>query len=102
MKQLEAWHKVEGYHSTLQDLFLQQTLPPELRLVALLGLKNGVEKHWRRGSVNALKADEQAHIRSKLLPNLFSDAHDARFVSVQAVVVAKIARNDFPDHWSVH
>lgn len=96
--QLEAWERVEGYYTVLQDLYLHPQLPLELRLVALLGLKNGVEKHWRRGSINALHSEEQAHIRSRLLPNVFFDT-DRRLTSIHAVVVAKIARNDFPQHW---
>lgn len=98
--QLEEWHKVEGFHSRLQDLYLRDNIPPELRLVTLLSLKNGVEKYWRRGANNALNANEQTVIRSRLLEHLFDHANDTRFTSVQAVVVAKVARNDFPDTWS--
>ena len=45
-RQLETWESQEGYYSLLQDAFLETSLPNELRFLALIQLKNGVDKHW--------------------------------------------------------
>lgn len=47
-KQLERWEKVPGYYKHLQSVFLDKTLPFNITYLAIIQLKNGIEKYWRK------------------------------------------------------
>lgn len=47
-KQLERWEKVSGYYKHLQSVFVDKSLPFEIRYLAIIQLKNGIEKYWRK------------------------------------------------------
>ena len=49
-KELEAWQGVSGYHAALQDVYLNEDLPYNVRYLAILTLKNGVNRYWRKSS----------------------------------------------------
>ena len=97
-KQLQQWETREGYYSALQDVFIQGILPLEVRMLALIQFKNGVDKYWRKSAANAIKADERSGIRTRLLQSSMNEsAH--KLVSLNSIVTAKIARHDFPGQW---
>jgi hypothetical protein len=47
-KQLERWEKVAGFYKHLQSVFIDKSLPFEVRYLAIIQLKNGIEKYWRK------------------------------------------------------
>jgi hypothetical protein len=46
--QLQQWEKNPGYYRHLQSAYIDQRLPREVRYLAILMLRNGVEKYWRK------------------------------------------------------
>ena len=47
-KQLQTWEKSKGYYVHLQSAYLDKRLPFELRFIAIIQLKNGIDKYWRK------------------------------------------------------
>ena len=47
-KQLQRWEKTPGFYSDLQSVFIARSLPDEVRYLAIIQLKNGIEKYWRK------------------------------------------------------
>lgn len=47
-KQLQRWEKEPGYYVLLQSAFLEKSLPIEVRHMAIIQLKNGIDKYWRK------------------------------------------------------
>jgi hypothetical protein len=63
-KQLQAWEKTGGFYPLLQvrcvhdypdhsltcaqSVFLDKSLPVEVRYLAIIQLKNGIDKYWRK------------------------------------------------------
>lgn len=47
-KQLQSWEKTQGYYVHLQSAYLDQRLPLEIRYLAIIQLKNGIDKYWRK------------------------------------------------------
>lgn len=47
-KQLQQWEKSPGYYVHLQSAYIDRRLPLEIRYLAIIQLKNGIEKYWRK------------------------------------------------------
>lgn len=47
-KQLQQWEKSPGYYVHLQSAYLDRRLPLEVRYLAIIQLKNGIDKYWRK------------------------------------------------------
>lgn len=47
-KQLQQWERSEGYYVHLQSAYLDRRLPLEIRYLAIIQLKNGIDKYWRK------------------------------------------------------
>ena len=47
-KQLQQWERSPGYYLHLQSAYLDTRLPTELRYLAIIQLKNGIDKYWRK------------------------------------------------------
>lgn len=47
-KQLQQWEKSPGYYKHLQSVFIDRSLPTEIRYLAIIQLKNGIDKYWRK------------------------------------------------------
>ena len=87
-----------GYYSTLQALYLDKTLPTEIRYLAIIQLKNGIDKYWRKTATNAIKPVEKGDIRTRLLEGGLQEA-DGRLALQNALLVAKVVRIDYPIEW---
>ncbi|OQO15046.1 hypothetical protein B0A48_00428 [Cryoendolithus antarcticus] len=98
-KQLETWERSSGYYVHLQSAYLDRRLPLELRYLAIIQLKNGIDKYWRKTATNAVQKDDKDIIRSRLTESALFE-HDGRLVRQCALVYAKIARYEFPNDWS--
>lgn len=47
-KQLQQWETTPGYYRHLQSAYLEYRLPVEIRYLAIIQLKNGIDKYWRK------------------------------------------------------
>ncbi|KAL9115734.1 MAG: hypothetical protein Q9227_000102 [Pyrenula ochraceoflavens] len=97
-QQLKNWEKTPGFYTQLQDIFLNASLPLEIRLLCLTQIKNGIDNHWRKTATYALSKDEKIHIRTRALE---AGAHESNEVLIKfnGLILAKIARFEFPNEW---
>ncbi|KAL4911267.1 hypothetical protein BDW74DRAFT_184677 [Aspergillus multicolor] len=97
-KQLQYWEKQEKYYTFLQDVFLDQSVPNEARYLAIIQMKNGIDKYWRRTAPNAIKKDEKEHIKIRALQA--GVVEPAPLLALHnAFVLAKIMRLEYPQEW---
>ncbi|KAL7268006.1 hypothetical protein RUND412_009385 [Rhizina undulata] len=96
--QLKNWEKERGFWTLLQDAFLDRSLPLELRWIAVITLKQGVDKFWRKAAANSINKEEKTHIRSRLISSSIDELQPQLAVQ-NAVIIAKIARLEYPLDW---
>lgn len=92
-----------SFHSSqpdrhLQAAYLDKSLPTEIRYLAIIQLKNGIDKYWRKSAPNAIKADEKTQIRSQLLSGGIGEA-DPQLALQNALAISKVVRIDYPQEW---
>ncbi|ODH45246.1 hypothetical protein ACO22_00242 [Paracoccidioides brasiliensis] len=97
-QQLQNWEKQPNYFSLLQDIFVDFSLPNEVRYLSIIQLKNGVDKYWRKTAPNAIKAEEKQQIRSRAL-EAGAVEPDTKLALHNALMLAKIVRLEFPSEW---
>lgn len=97
-QQLQNWEKSPGFYSSLQGLYVNYSLPVELRYLAIIQLKNGIDKYWRKTATNAIKKDEKDRIRSRCLESGIHEP-DPRLALQISVLIAKIIRYEYPQDW---
>ncbi|PGH17942.1 hypothetical protein AJ79_00841 [Helicocarpus griseus UAMH5409] len=97
-QQLQNWEKQANYFSLLQDIFVDYSLPNEVRYLAIIQLKNGVDKYWRKTATNAIKPEERVRIRSRAL-EAGAVEPDVKLALHNALMIAKIVRLEFPAEW---
>ena len=76
---------------------MNKNFPQKTRSLAIISLKNGINKYWRKSARGAIANEEKAAIKTLLLSCL--DEPVAQLASTQAVVTSRIARFDFPNEW---
>ncbi|KAG5949796.1 hypothetical protein E4U53_005764, partial [Claviceps sorghi] len=81
-------------------IYLDRTIPSEVRFLAIIQLKNGIDKYWRlyNQTRNGIKPEEKDLIRSRLFQGTI-DEEERTFAMHNALVVAKIMRIDYPTDW---
>lgn len=97
-KQLQAWEAETGFYPLLQSIYVDRSLPLEVRYLAIIQLKNGIDRHWRRGATTATGAKDKALIRARLLDSVIDEA-DRNLLLQGALVIGKVARFEFPNDW---
>ena len=97
-QQLQNWEKEPYYHSALQTLHVDYSLPVELRYLAVIQLKNGIDKYWRKTATNAITKDEKEFIRSRCLESGVKEP-DPRLALQISIIIGKIIRYDYPQDW---
>ncbi|KAI1811834.1 putative importin 11 [Poronia punctata] len=97
-QQLSAWSGHEDYYPSLQDVFLDKSLPREVRLMAAIGLKNGIEVAWRFHTSSGIRPQQKSHIRSNLFRGTIGE-QDSQLALYNAITIAKIVRIDYPKDW---
>ncbi|WIA40697.1 hypothetical protein OEZ86_004393 [Tetradesmus obliquus] len=87
-----------GYCSCLAAVIGSKDADHSARWLAAVQLKNSVNKYWRpRYDSGGLTAEERAYLRGRFLQLIPQDDNQ---IAVQvALVVAKVARFDFPSQW---
>ena len=88
-----------GFVQAILGIIANSANDADLRLVAIICLKRTLKSHWkpRKAGVYGLGEDEKAGLKQWLLGHV---EEPERKVAVQlAVVVADIARRDWPGDW---
>ncbi|MCJ1418138.1 hypothetical protein MMC32_004483 [Xylographa parallela] len=98
-QQLQNWERQPSFYSSLQSVFIEASLPLEVRYLSAIQLKNGIDKYWRKTASNAISKEEKALIRSRCIDSGITEP-DRRLALQNALVIAKITRFDFPHDWS--
>ena len=103
--QLKANEHVPGFCDALLAVLSPEQLgavPPAARLMAVICLKNVQRRHWSaRGNrtLRVLTDEEKARVRSALLAPAAMAEASAPVAEQFAVLVAKVARTDWPQAW---
>ncbi|TVY39795.1 Importin [Lachnellula subtilissima] len=97
-QQLQSWETQRGYYTLLQAVYLDKSLPSEVRYLAIIQLKNGIDKYWRKTAINAITKEEKAEIRSHLIEGGIEEAN-TQLALQNALVVSKVVRIDYPLDW---
>lgn len=98
VQELKSLENLPGFHAALIEIATDRSLDAGARLQAILYLKNGIDRYWRKMAPNAIGEEEKARIRHVLLQGLGGEPVYA--VALQAaVVVGKVARFDVPKDW---
>lgn len=97
-EQLQNWEKTPGFYSGLQSIYMDYSLPTELRYIAIIKLKNGVDKYWRKTALNAIKKEEKELIRTRSIESGVVEP-DHRLALQISIATAKICRYEFPQDW---
>ncbi|KAG5716692.1 Importin-11 [Termitomyces sp. T112] len=84
-----------GTYDALHDIAGQRMAPLAIRQQAIIQFKNAALAHWK--SRKLLNDEHRARIRSRSLT--FLDEEDETITQCSEVIVAKIARQDFPSNW---
>ena len=96
--QLQNWADNPDFYQRLQDQFVNQSVPLEVRYLAAIQLKNGIDKHWRKTAQNAIGKDVKVIIRQRCLQSGLNEP-DHRLALQNAIIVSKIVRFEYPHDW---
>ncbi|XP_003744438.1 importin-11 [Galendromus occidentalis] len=95
---LSSFEVQPGYHQALATVFRNAEIPEQVRWMALVCLKNGVNRYWRKNAPGAIADTEKAVIRDMLLQSLTTTLGQQLALQL-ALVIAKVSRYDFPGDW---
>jgi hypothetical protein len=95
--QLKAWEAEKGFHYMLQSVYINTQLSLQVRWLAVICLKNGIEKYWRPTRINAITKEEKLEIRKRIF-DLLSESNNQLAIQ-NAHLVSRICRLDFPSEW---
>lgn len=96
-EQLKKWESEKGFYYTLQSIYINQELSLQIRWLAVICLKNGVEKYWRSTRINSITKEEKVEIRKRLFDTL--DESNNQLCIQNAHLTSRICRLDFPVEW---
>ncbi|XP_057306163.1 importin-11-like [Hydractinia symbiolongicarpus] len=91
-EQLKMWETNTGFYSALLDVFKTKSLNVNVRWMAVLYLKNGIMKYWKRPGITGLSEDEKTIIRRKLIESF--DEEISQLAVQLAVIIGKVSRMD--------
>ncbi|TLD28653.1 hypothetical protein PspLS_03548 [Pyricularia sp. CBS 133598] len=98
-QQLTAWEAYPDYYAGLQTVFLDKSVQREVRYLAIILLKNGIDKGWRSISAKSSIPPAQKNIiRSRLLEGSINE-DDKNLALHNALATAKVVRIDYPAEW---
>ncbi|EMD40680.1 hypothetical protein CERSUDRAFT_111258 [Gelatoporia subvermispora B] len=93
--QLKDMLEKRGAFDTLHEIAATRTVPLQVRQQSIIQFKNAALGHWR--SRKLLSDEHRARIRSRCLTLL--DESDDMISEYNELIIAKIARQDFPHNW---
>ncbi|XP_044739459.1 importin-11 [Chrysoperla carnea] len=94
---LREWETQPGFYSILFNVISNHTIDINVRWIAVLYFKNGIDKYWRKNAPNAISEEEKVSLRRGLISNFHEPVNQ---IALQlAVLVSKVARFDCPREW---
>ncbi|EGV92065.1 Importin-11, partial [Cricetulus griseus] len=96
-EQLKQWETQPGFYSVLLNIFTNHTLDINVRWLAVLYFKHGIDRYWRRVAPHALSEEEKSTLRAGLITNFNEPIN--QIATQIAVLIAKVARLDCPRQW---
>ncbi|XP_075039084.1 importin-11 isoform X2 [Mixophyes fleayi] len=96
-EQLKQWEAQTGFYTVLLNIFTNHSLDVNVRWLAVLYFKNGIDRYWRRVAPNALSEGEKSALRAGLITNFNEPVN--QIATQIAVLIAKVARLDCPKQW---
>ncbi|KAL1492056.1 hypothetical protein ABEB36_012554 [Hypothenemus hampei] len=96
-EKLQEWETQPGFYNVLCNVISNHSLDVNVRWIAVLYMKNGIDRYWRKNAPNGINEQEKQYIRQNLLSNFTEPINQ---IAVQkAVIIAKVARFDCPKEW---
>ncbi|KAH3688189.1 hypothetical protein WICPIJ_000831 [Wickerhamomyces pijperi] len=95
--QLTEWETQANFHYLLQTVYLDLSLPLQIRWLAIIKFKNGIERYWRSSRDFAISSEEKRLIRLRVFELI--DERNKQLVIQNAQAIARICRLDFPLEW---
>jgi hypothetical protein len=89
--------RIPNYWVNLLQIYFESSVNQKIRMLAIICLKNGVTKYWRKSAIGAIPENEKQIIRQLFMSN-FSETQK-QLSSQKALVISMIARFDFPLDW---
>lgn len=81
-------------------MFLDKHSPQSVRLLAIIQLKNAIDRHWRQHAKDfSIPQASKKTIRDRLFQGTVGEG-DRQLAKLNALVVAKVVRIEFPSTWS--
>ncbi|XP_072920613.1 importin-11 isoform X2 [Hemitrygon akajei] len=96
-ERLKQWETQPGFYSALLNIFTNHTLDVNVRWLAVLYFKNGIDRYWRRIAPHALSEEEKSSLRAGLIANFNEPVN--QIATQIGVLIAKVARLDCPRNW---
>ncbi|KZT19271.1 ARM repeat-containing protein [Neolentinus lepideus HHB14362 ss-1] len=84
-----------GAYDALHEIAAQKSVPLPVRQQAIIQFKNSALSHWR--SRRLVSDENRMRIRQRCLS--FLDEPDEMIAGCNEIIVAKIARHDYPNNW---
>ncbi|KAF8663451.1 hypothetical protein AX16_001021 [Volvariella volvacea WC 439] len=94
-KRIKQMFDMFGTYNALHEIAAQRNVPLAIRQQAIIQFKNAALGHWRSRKV--LSDEHKLHIRQRSL--MFLDEEDETIATCNQVVIAKLARQDYPANW---
>ncbi|PSN49429.1 Importin-11 [Blattella germanica] len=94
---LKEWETEPGFYSILLNIFSNHSIDVNVRWLAVLYFKNGVDRYWRKTAPNALSEAEKITLRQGLVSNFQEPIN--QIATQLAVLISKVARFDCPREW---
>jgi hypothetical protein len=96
-EKLKGLETQKGFYHALTLIVATHNLSTPIRWQAVIYVKNGIDRYWRKMAPNAVCEEEKAAIRTALLCCL---GEPVQQIALQvAVVIGKAARYDVPREW---
>jgi len=95
---LKAWETETGFYSLLMVIFKNEAVDVNIRWMAILYIKNGVERYWRKSAPNAISEEEKTFMKQNLITSFHEPV--SQVATQVAVLISKVARvgiRDWPE-----
>ncbi|XP_041042987.1 importin-11 isoform X1 [Carcharodon carcharias] len=96
-ERLKQWETQPGFYSALLNIFTNHALDVNVRWLAVLYFKNGIDRYWRRIAPHAISEEEKSSLRAGLIANFNEPVN--QIATQIGVLIAKVARLDCPRYW---
>lgn len=96
-EQLKLWETQPCFYSALLNVITDQNIDVNIRWMAVLYMKNGIDKYWRKLAPNAISEQEKQQIKIDIISRFNEPIN--QIATQRAVLISKIARIDCPREW---